>query len=224
MNGQILSKFNNIYRYLFIKSVPVVNNLNKISRCSYSGSNKVTFQKSILCNTFLNPKVVSNIYNSGLFGIILQIHTVIHREYAAVCSLIHRSGLNNLHNLPFYLNNKKFHSSPQNLQQGGPPKKPIDPEKPNKENEDDDKDKVSTLLAKAFLWMLTAYMVIAIISLMFPSSSQPEIVRYVSWNEFLYQMLAKGEVEEIIVRPDIEIVTIILHDGAVIKGKRVRHL
>lgn len=34
-------------------------------------------------------------------------------------------------------------------------------------------------------------------------------------------MLAKGEVEEIIVRPDIEIVTIILHDGAIIKGKKV---
>lgn len=36
-------------------------------------------------------------------------------------------------------------------------------------------------------------------------------------------MLAKGEVEEIIVRPDIDIVTIILYDGAVVKGKRVRH-
>lgn len=35
-------------------------------------------------------------------------------------------------------------------------------------------------------------------------------------------MLAKGEVEEIIVRPDIEIVTLVLYDGAIIKGKRVR--
>jgi spastic paraplegia protein 7 len=35
-------------------------------------------------------------------------------------------------------------------------------------------------------------------------------------------MLAKGEVEEVIVRPDVDIVTIILHDGAIIKGKRVR--
>lgn len=42
-----------------------------------------------------------------------------------------------------------------------------------------------------------------------------------SWNEFLYQMLAKGEVEEIVVRPDIELVTIILYDGAVVKGKKV---
>lgn len=37
-------------------------------------------------------------------------------------------------------------------------------------------------------------------------------------------MLAKGEVDEIIVRPDVEIVTIILHEGAVIKGKRVNNL
>jgi hypothetical protein len=31
------------------------------------------------------------------------------------------------------------------------------------------------LLAKAFLWMLTAYMLIAIVSLLFPSSNQPEV-------------------------------------------------
>jgi hypothetical protein len=31
------------------------------------------------------------------------------------------------------------------------------------------------LLAKAFLWMLTAYMLIATVSLLFPSSNQPEV-------------------------------------------------
>lgn len=139
-----------------------------------------------------------------------------------MCSLINRSGLSNLHHLPFYLDQRNFHSSPQNSQQGPQKNSENDPNKPKKDNDDDDKDKISSLLAKAFLWMLTAYMVIAIISLMFPSSSQPEIVRYVSWNEFLYQMLTKGEVEEIIVRPDMDLVTIILHDGAIIKGKRVR--
>lgn len=50
---------------------------------------------------------------------------------------------------------------------------PPDPKKPNKEDEDD--GKLSSLLAKAFLWMLSAYMVIAIISLMFPNSNQPEV-------------------------------------------------
>jgi len=36
-------------------------------------------------------------------------------------------------------------------------------------------------------------------------------------------MLAKGEVAEIIVRPDVDIVTIVLHPGAVIKGRRIDH-
>lgn len=44
----------------------------------------------------------------------------------------------------------------------------------DKDNDDDDKDKLSTLLAKALIWMLTAYMFIAFISLMFPSTNQPE--------------------------------------------------
>lgn len=48
------------------------------------------------------------------------------------------------------------------------------------------------------------------------------MARYVSWNEFVHHMLGKGEVEEVIVRPDIDIVTIILQEGAVIKGKKVR--
>lgn len=38
----------------------------------------------------------------------------------------------------------------------------------------DDKDKLSALVAKALIWMLTTYMVIAMISLIFPSTNQPE--------------------------------------------------
>ncbi|KAK4877676.1 hypothetical protein RN001_010182 [Aquatica leii] len=140
------------------------------------------------------------------------------KEYTAVRLLINRSGLRNIEKLPFYLSNRYSSTLPPD-----PPIKKPDENKGPKKDDDEDKDKVSSLLAKAFLWMLTAYMVIAMISLMFPSSNQPDVVRYVSWNEFLYQMLAKGEVEEIIVRPDIEIVTIILHDGAVVKGRKVDH-
>ncbi|XP_017464824.1 PREDICTED: paraplegin-like [Rhagoletis zephyria] len=45
--------------------------------------------------------------------------------------------------------------------------------------------------------------------------------RYVSWNEFVHHMLATGEVKELIIRPEMEMVTIILHEGAIIKGKNV---
>ena len=33
-------------------------------------------------------------------------------------------------------------------------------------------------------------------------------------------MLAKGEVKRLIVRPEIDMVTIILHEGAIIKGRK----
>ncbi|XP_056643048.1 paraplegin [Diorhabda sublineata] len=145
---------------------------------------------------------------------------ILNREYAAVQCLLQRSGLRDISQISGYINNRKLHSTKkfdQATNQGPSENSGKPPDR------DDDKDKISSLLAKAFLWMLTAYMFIAIMSLMFPGTNQPEIVRYVSWNEFLYQMLAKGEVERIIVRPDIEIVTIILQEGAIVKGKRVEN-
>lgn len=46
---------------------------------------------------------------------------------------------------------------------------------------------------------------------------------FVSWNEFVHQMLAKGEVKQLIIKPDYDLVQIVLHDGAVIKGQRSVH-
>ncbi|XP_073975500.1 SPG7 matrix AAA peptidase subunit, paraplegin isoform X2 [Rhodnius prolixus] len=64
-------------------------------------------------------------------------------------------------------------------------------------------------------------MLVAIMSIILPNQNQPEqVIRYVSWNEFLYQMLAKGEVEEIIVLPELDMVTVVLYPGAIIKGRR----
>ncbi|XP_066250735.1 mitochondrial inner membrane m-AAA protease component paraplegin isoform X2 [Euwallacea similis] len=144
---------------------------------------------------------------------------IINREYAAVCALLQRSGFTDVSQLHSYFASKRNFSTSAPKRQKEGPRLP-DSNRPDNNDNDDDKDKLSTLVAKALIWMLTAYMFIAIISLMFPSTNQPEVVRYVSWNEFLYQMLAKGEVEQIIVRPDIDIVTIILHEGAIIKGKK----
>ncbi|XP_064466822.1 paraplegin-like [Ornithodoros turicata] len=95
-------------------------------------------------------------------------------------------------------------------------------DKDKDKDKDDDESKVS-LLAKAAIWMMTAYIVITLMSLLFPSSNQPDVLRYVSWNEFYHHMLAKGEVEEVIVRPELDLVTIYLQDNAVIKGKKSEH-
>lgn len=92
----------------------------------------------------------------------------------------------------------------------------------NDKNKNDTEEKVMSVLTKAVLWMLTIYMLVAFASLLLPKNNRPEATtRYVSWNEFIHHMMAKGEVRELIVRPDMEMVTIILHDGAIIKGRRV---
>lgn len=116
---------------------------------------------------------------------LLQILRKLNHEYAAVCSLLHRSGLQNINNLTTALSARQFHTSPSSANNPQPKQSSEgagsgnNKNKPNKEDEDD--NKVSSLLAKAFLWMLTAYMVIAIISLLFPNSNQPEVdIKYTS--------------------------------------------
>ncbi|XP_011496109.1 PREDICTED: paraplegin [Ceratosolen solmsi marchali] len=42
----------------------------------------------------------------------------------------------------------------------------------------------------------------------------------VSWNEFVYQFLAKGKVEEVIVAPEVDIVIFKVYDNAVIEGEK----
>ncbi|TMW49526.1 hypothetical protein DOY81_005389 [Sarcophaga bullata] len=93
---------------------------------------------------------------------------------------------------------------------------------PNDKKNDND-DKIKSLLTKTIMWMFTIYMFVAFISLiMTPRSERPEgSTRYVSWNEFVHHMLATGEVKELIIRPDMEMITIILHEGAIIKGRKV---
>ncbi|XP_050691360.1 paraplegin-like [Eriocheir sinensis] len=150
--------------------------------------------------------------------------TKINREFVAVTKLLERSGVSASQQGELLW--RSFHTSPPQSNQpgqggmpgpGGGQPQGSSGGNGNKDNDDEKKG----MLAKAALWMLTAYMFIAIISLLFPGSNQPEVARYVSWNEFVHQMLARGEVEELIVRPDLDIVTIILQEGAVVKGKKI---
>ncbi|EDW00100.1 paraplegin [Drosophila grimshawi] len=97
------------------------------------------------------------------------------------------------------------------------------PSSNNNNNKNENDEKMRSVLTKAVLWLFTIYMFVAFISLLItPRTERPEgSTRYVSWNEFVHHMLAVGEVKELIIRPDMEMVTIILHDGAVIKGRKV---
>lgn len=89
-------------------------------------------------------------------------------------------------------------------------------------NKKGDENKIMSIITKGILWMMTIYMLIAVMTMAVPQKNQPETsTRYVSWHEFVHHMLANGEVKELIIRPEFEIVTIILHDGAIVKGRRM---
>lgn len=89
---------------------------------------------------------------------------------------------------------------------------------PDEEN-DPDKEKMMSLLSKTVFTMFLMFM---FLNMIIPQKNRPEnATRYVSWNEFVHHMLAVGEVREIIVHPDLEMVTIILNEQAVVKGRRL---
>lgn len=90
--------------------------------------------------------------------------------------------------------------------------------------EEEDAEKKQARLKRAMMYMFISYLIVTVISLFSPQSSSPDVLRYISWQEFYHHMLAKGEVESIVARPDIETVTIHLHEGAVIKGQTAKHL
>lgn len=108
-----------------------------------------------------------------VFVILIKVYKCLRREYQAVFSLLHRSGLRTTQQLANCLYTRGIHSTASSPQQHQQPPSNDDDKKPNKDDEDD--SKISSLLAKAVLWMLTAYMLIATVSLLFPSSNQPEV-------------------------------------------------
>lgn len=104
-----------------------------------------------------------------------------------------------------------FSTTAQNYQKDDPNKK---------KNNDKDKNQV---LLKLGMWMFLMYVTMSVVSLLLPHTDNPDIMRYISWNEFLYHMLAKGEVEQVIIRPELNLVIVVLQDGAVVKGRRMEH-
>ncbi|XP_013184956.1 paraplegin [Amyelois transitella] len=139
-------------------------------------------------------------------------------EYKAACELLKRSNLPTLNEV-FDLKKHCLHTTPPQFNQQEEKEK----DKKNKKKDDLDNN-MPSLMMKALFWMMTTITLVIASSLLVPSdNTQNELVRYVSWNEFVYSMLSKGEVEELIVRPDMEVVTIILHEGAIVKGKRATH-
>lgn len=104
--------------------------------------------------------------------------------------------------------------------QSPPPSSEKNESNSGKQNDEDDDDSKTSMLPRAFLWMIAAYSTVTVLSFLMPSSENAEGLRFISWNEFVYQMLQNGEVDQVVVKPDANLATVFLHDGAIIKGRR----
>nr|XP_018918042.1 PREDICTED: paraplegin [Bemisia tabaci] len=195
--------------------IEIVRNLRAIGTKSRVGIKRNPLNISILNH---NAALTRSLCQScaGTVSNLLRPHSInqkvlrhINREFRAVNQLISRSfpPQNGINNLQVRL----FHSSNHNYQ------KATGNDEDKKKKEDEQKDMIA-YFSKAIFFTLLGYLLISILA---GNSQNPEMLRFVSWNEFVHHMLAKGEVEEVIVRPDSDIVTIHLHEGAIIKGKRL---
>lgn len=164
-----------------------------------------------------------------------------HADIGTMLSPLYRS-LPALHHSPiqchrFHTNNilcqkEKDDANKSNEQ----PKKKVE-DKKNENEKKDDKDneekvadetaeKVASLFTKCVLWAGLTYTLFLIgqsfRSFLYPNQKVEDTERslFVSWQEFVYEMLSAGEVREIVVRTEPNVVTIVLHDGAIIKGRR----
>ncbi|XP_033223072.1 paraplegin [Belonocnema kinseyi] len=198
------------------------------SAFQYSVENK-TFNKEEVC------KLWNNFRNCRSFHSVSK-KTLRHlkKEYQAVRSLLLRSGIDEISlqqiirsSRSLSTSSTRFNNAPQSGKE--PPANPSsDPNKEGSGNsgnkdpgkEPSDKDKVTFVLKCVliiFLQIITAMFLLG-----FKFESEPtEVQAQVSWNDFVYHMLAKGEVERVIIEPELEMADIIVHRRAIIKGKRV---
>lgn len=112
--------------------------------------------------------------------------------------------------------------------QKGKEKEKLEAEK--EKNKKDEEEKIPEQPSLSILTIKLAIMLAVCFYLMtlFPRSKSSDALYedsvYISFKEFVYQMLAKGEVDKIIIRPDASLVLVFLHEGAVIKGRKVSFL
>lgn len=201
-----------VNRYKFISELH-----RKITKLSVNSCHtlNVVESRSVLNNL---PTQLSSVNKNDL--------KQINSEYSAILKLFSRSfsvpqndivrSLNN-----FILNCQKHNKDPSSDKKDSPhPSFRSDGKHdPPDDEKDPDKEKMMSVLSKT---IFTMFLVFMFVSLIIPPKNRPEnATRYVSWNEFVHHMLAVGEVREIIVHPDLEMVTIILYDNAVVKGRRL---
>ncbi|KYN33337.1 Paraplegin, partial [Trachymyrmex septentrionalis] len=109
-----------------------------------------------------------------------------------------------------------FNTTCSNSNKQSPKKSGVD----NSDKKPDENEDVKSVITKLSMWLMIIYVTLIALKYHIEMYSNSEPAASVSWNEFVYDMLNKGEVEAIIVNPTIDHVIIVVHDGAIIKGKR----
>lgn len=195
----------------------------------------ISFQHSVEENIFNKEqnfiKSWNNLQICRCFHISKQSFKHLKRECRGIYSLLRQSGINDipLHKIikisrQFSVTSVKCNSPKQSK---GPPSENSS-SSPNQEESTDGNNKNSNKEPSdndrfiLFVKFLAAMIFQAFcLSLLYNSASgngESSLEHQVSWTDFVHHMLAKGEVQKIIVDPEMGMATIILHPRAVIKG------
>lgn len=136
--------------------------------------------------------------------------SLINREYSAILKLFSRSFSIPEYSLIRSLSDSIFkcqqNKNANNSDKNRPPSyKPDGKYDPPDDEKDPNRERIMALVSKT---LFTGFLIFMLVSLLIPPRNRPEVAnRYVSWNEFVHHMLAAGEVKELIVHPDLDMVS-----------------
>ncbi|XP_032671394.1 paraplegin [Odontomachus brunneus] len=138
----------------------------------------------------------------------------IRKEIHALQSALLCSNISTFNFSPKFDNIRYFNTTCNNSNKQSP--KESGSENPDKEPNKN--EELIVLLRKLSIVIMLLYVFLFALRQQIDTNVEP--LASVSWNEFIYHMLSKGEVEAILVNPAIEHVMILVHEGAIIKGTR----
>lgn len=203
-----------------VNRLKIINELyRKVSRISVNCCHSTTVNRNEPVSFFTLPsKIISHNLNRNE-------RKLINQEYSAILKLFRRSFtipqyaiVKSLTDSMFYCKDVKNSEDKKDNQH--PNYKPDGKFDPPNDDKDPNRERIMSILSKT---LLTGFLIFTLLSILLPTKNrnQETATRYVSWNEFVHHMLAAGEVKELVVHPDLEMVTIILHEGAIVKGRRL---
>lgn len=167
-------------------------------------------QININNNNYFYPSIGKNLFstqrNKRILSFILKEINAWHHLLVQSNILVPSLQLNLNEHLCFFQS-----SQPSNQQQ--------QQEGKDDNKKDPDKDDKIPMFPRIFIWLTLLFAAYTLLRMM--QGADSNLYNFISWNEFYHEMLAKGEVQEVIIRPEAEIAVIRLYDGAIIKGRPV---